>query len=152
LTAIHLGTPVLFSVNGLGDRRFTGRIDRINPSVDPATRQVRIRVSIPNSGHALVSGLYAQGRVSTIVKVGVSAPAAAVDLAGSAPVVRRLHGGKVDVLEVQLGVRDDLAGRVELIGAVAAGDTLLLGSAQALSSGTPVQVMLPDAGARRQGP
>jgi RND family efflux transporter MFP subunit len=149
LTAIHLGTAVLFSVNGLGDRRFTGRIDRINPSVDPATRQVRIRVSIPNSGHALVSGLYAQGRVSTVVKVGVSAPVAAVDLTGSAPLVRVLRDGKVDVREVRIGVRDDLAGRVELIGAVAAGDTLLLGSAQALSAGTLVQVMHADTGAAR---
>ncbi|MGB7212248.1 MAG: efflux RND transporter periplasmic adaptor subunit [Gemmatimonadales bacterium] len=152
LTAIHLGTPVDFSVNGLGDRQFIGRIDRINPSVDPATRQVRIRVSIPNSGHALVSGLYAQGRVSTVVRIGVSAPVAAVDLTGAAPVVRRLHDGKVEIIEVRLGVRDDLAGRVELLGPIAAGDTLLLGSAQALSAGTPVQVMLPDAGARRQAP
>ena len=150
LTAIHLGTAVLFSVNGLGDRRFTGRIDRINPSVDPATRQVRIRVSIPNSGHALVSGLYAQGRVSTVVKVGVSAPVAAVDLTGSAPLVRVLRGGKVDAREVRIGVRDDLAGRVELIGPVAVGDTLLLGSAQALSTGTAVQVMLADTGASRR--
>lgn len=149
LTAIHVGTPVLFSVNGLGDRRFTGRIDRINPAVDPATRQVRIRVSIPNTGHALVSGLYAQGRVSTVAKVGVSAPAAAVDLTGSAPVVRLLRGGKVAVLDVRIGVRDDLAGRVELIGPVAAGDTLLLGSAQALSAGTAVQVMQGDTGAVR---
>jgi hypothetical protein len=117
--------------------------------VDPATRQVRIRVSIPNSGHALGSGLYAQGRVSTVVKVGVSAPVAAVDLTGSAPLVRVLRDGKVDVREVRIGVRDDLAGRVELIGAVAAGDTLLLGSAQALSAGTLVQVMHADTGAAR---
>ena len=150
LSAIHLGTPVSFSVNGLGSRRFLGRIDRINPAVDPATRQVRIRVSIPNSGHALVAGLYAQGRVSTVSKVGLSAPAAAVDLTGSSPVVRRLKQGKIEVIPVQIGVRDDLAGRVELVGPLAVGDTLLLGSVQGLATGAEVKVMLTDTGARRR--
>lgn len=150
LRAIHLGTPVLFSVSGLGDQRFTGRIDRINPAVDPVTRQVRIRVSIPNSKHALVSGLYAEGRVSTVTTVGISAPPAAVDLTGAAPLVRRLRAGKVEVLEVRIGVRDDLAGRVELLGPLAAGDTLLLGSAEGLSAGTQVRVLPADPGAPRR--
>ncbi|MFI5235017.1 MAG: efflux RND transporter periplasmic adaptor subunit [Gemmatimonadales bacterium] len=144
LTALHLGTAVSFTVSGLGDRRFTGRIDRINPSVDPATRQVRLRVSIPNAGHALVSGLYAQGRVGTVARVGLAVPASAVDLTGPSPTVRRLQGGRVSVVPVQLGVRDDVVGRVEIIGAVAAGDTLLLGSAQGLVAGTRVRMMLTD--------
>ena len=53
-----------FKVSGL-DRQFTGRIDRINPVVDPATRQVRIYVAIPNPEQALVAGLFAEGRVAT---------------------------------------------------------------------------------------
>ena len=147
LAAIHVGTPVNFTVSGLGDRRFNGRIDRVNPAVDPATRQVRIRVSIPNSGHALVSGLFAQGRVGTVVKVGLGAPPSVVDLTGAAPLVRRVRHGVVEVIPVQIGVHDDLAGRVELLGPLSVGDTLLLGSAQGLAAGSAVRVLGADTGA-----
>jgi RND family efflux transporter MFP subunit len=146
LSAIHVGTPVSFTVSGLGDRRFNGRIDRVNPAVDPVTRQVRIRVSIPNGGHALVAGLFAQGRVGTVIRPALSAPPGVVDLTGAVPVVRRVRHGVVEVVPVQVGVRDDVAGRVELIGPLAAGDTLLLGSAEGLLAGTPVRVLGADTG------
>lgn len=150
LAALRIGTPVTFTVSGLGDRRFAGRVDRINPAVDPATRQVRVRVSIPNGTHALVAGLYAQGRVSTVATLGLAVPADAVDQTGPAPVVRRLRHGQVEVVPVSLGVRDELAARVEIRGAVAAGDTLLLGSAQGLAAGTAVRVAQADTGAARR--
>ncbi len=57
---LKVGTPVEFGVSGF-DRRFTGKIERINPAVDPATRQVRIYVSIPNSEEALVVGAVRRG-------------------------------------------------------------------------------------------
>jgi hypothetical protein len=47
-------------------------------------------------------------------------------------------------------VRDELAARVEIRGAVAAGDTLLLGSAQGLAAGTAVRVAQADTGAARR--
>ena len=48
LSSLKVGTPVIFTVNGYGTQTFTGRIDRINPTADPATRQVRVYVTIPN--------------------------------------------------------------------------------------------------------
>ena len=58
LSAVHVGAPVDFSVNGYPGRAFTGRITRINPVADPATRQVRIIASLPNaSGVGWPSGV-----------------------------------------------------------------------------------------------
>ena len=136
---LKVGTPVEFTVSGY-DRRFTGRIERINPAVDPATRQVRIYVAIPNAGEALVSGLYAEGRVATDARKAVAVPTAAVDRRGTAPVIHRLKGGKVEVMPVQLGVRDEAAELVEIHSGVAEGDTVLLGTAQGVAQGTPVRV------------
>lgn len=136
---LKVGTPVEFSVSGY-DRRFTGRIERINPAVDPATRQARIYVSIPNSGEVLVSGLYAEGRVATDTRRAVAVPISAVDRRGTAPVIHRLKGGKVEVLPVQLGVRDESAELVEIHAGLAGGDTVLLGTAQGIAQGTPVRV------------
>ena len=59
---LKVGMPVEFEVSGY-DRRFTGRIERINPAVDQTTGQVRIYVAIPNERESLVAGVFAEGRV-----------------------------------------------------------------------------------------
>ena len=78
---LRQGTEVEFSVTGV-DRRITGRIDRINPVVDSATRQVRIYVAIPNPDQTLVAGLFAEGRVATDTKRAVAVPITAIDSRG----------------------------------------------------------------------
>jgi membrane fusion protein (multidrug efflux system) len=65
---------------------------------------------------------------------------AALDTRALRPSVLRVRHGAVERVDVGLGVRDDLAERVEITSGVAAGDTLLLGQAQALSPGSVVRV------------
>lgn len=136
---LKVGSPVEFSVSGY-DRPFKGRIERINPAVDPATRQVRIYVVIPNAEQSLVSGLYAEGRVATDARRTVAVPTSAVDRRGTAPVIHRLKGGKVEVVPVRLGVRDEATELVEILSGVSPGDTVLLGSAQGVTEGAPVRI------------
>lgn len=136
---LKVGVPVEFNVSGY-DRRFSGRIERINPAVDPATRQVRIYVVIPNAEQSLVGGLYAEGRVATDARRAVSVPVSAVDRRGTAPVIHRLKGGKVEVVPVRLGVRDEATELVEIQSGITPGDTVLLGSAQGVTEGAAVRV------------
>ena len=136
---LKVGTPVEFGVSGF-DRRFRGRIERINPAVDPSTRQVRIYVAIPNAEQSLAAGLFAEGRVATDARRAIAVPTSAVDRRGTSPVIHRVKGGKVDVVPVQLGVQDEAAELVEVAAGIAQGDTVLLGSAQAITEGTPVRV------------
>ena len=143
LAAVHVGAPVRFAVAGYSGRTFTGRIDRINPAADPATRQVRIYVSIPNDDSRLVAGLFAQGRVTTETRTALLAPISAVDQRGVSPAVMRIRGGKVERVVVQLGIRDDAAGDYEIVAGLSPGDTLLLGAAQGITPGTPVRVLPP---------
>ena len=140
LGAIHVGSTVSFSVNGFAGRTFEGKIQRINPAVDPATGQVRIYVSIPNVKATLVSGLFAQGRVATESRDALAVPVTAVDVRGTAPAVLRLRESRVQRVTVATGLRDDVAERIEITSGLAAGDTVLLGSAQGLSDGTVVRV------------
>jgi RND family efflux transporter MFP subunit len=139
LGRLRQGSSVEFGVAGF-DRQFIGRIERINPAVDPATRQVRIYVSVPNPGQSLVAGLFAEGRVATDTRRAVAVPILAVDRRGTAPVIHRVKGGKVDVVPVQLGVSDEAAELVEVAAGLAQGDTVLLGSAQGVTPGTAVRV------------
>jgi multidrug efflux pump subunit AcrA (membrane-fusion protein) len=128
------------------DRRITGRIERINPVVDPSTRQVRIYVAIPNRDQALVAGLFAEGRVATDTKRAVAVPLTAIDSRGNSPTVHLLKAGRVTETPVQLGVRDEAAELVEVVAGVADGDTLLLGSAQGVTRGSRVRVLQEEAG------
>jgi RND family efflux transporter MFP subunit len=141
ISAVKAGAPVQFSVNGYPDRTFTGHIDRINPAADPATRQVRIYVSIPNAKSALVAGLFAQGRVASETRKGLIVPMTAVDQRGVTPVAMRVSRGKVEKVPVQLGLRDPATQKVEITAGLNPGDTLLLGAAQGITPGTPVRVL-----------
>jgi len=140
---VRVGMPVDFTVNGYPNRHFTGRIIRVNPIADPTTRQVKILASIPNVGNTLVGGLYAEGRVSSESHTAPMVPIAAVDERGLRPTVVRLKNGKVEKVEVALGIRDQAAETVEITSGLAPGDTVLLGAARGISPGTPVKVSAP---------
>ena len=137
---LERGAPVEFSVSGYPGRTFTGRVDRINPSADPATRQVRVYVSIPNTEQRLVAGLYAEGRIGTAVRKTLVAPTSAVDQRGVTPFVLRIKAGNVEQAAVTLGARDDAGDALELRSGVTAGDTLLRSTATGVLPGTAVTV------------
>jgi membrane fusion protein (multidrug efflux system) len=143
LVSIKVGLPVEFTVSGY-DRRFTGQVTRVNPSADPATRQVRIIATIPNTGRALVGGLFAEGRVATETRKAPVVPIGAVDERGVRPSVMRIKGGRVERVEIELGLRDTQTETVEVKSGIIAGDTLLLGTARGLTAGTPVKVSTPN--------
>lgn len=140
---IKIGLPVEFNVSGYEGRHFSGRVTRVNPSADPATRQVRILATLPNTGATLVSGLFAEGRVATEIRTAAVIPLTAVDERGVRPSVMRIKNGKVEKVEVELGLRDDQTETVEVRSGVVANDTLLLGTARGLTPGTPVKVSVP---------
>jgi membrane fusion protein (multidrug efflux system) len=144
LGRLRVGTPVEFTVGGM-ERRITGRIERVNPVVDPTTRQVRIYVAIPNSDQALAAGLFAEGRVATDTRRAVAVPVTAVDSRGTTPTLHLLRQGRVAEVPVQLGVRDETAELVEVLAGVAEGDTVLLGSAQGVTPGSRIQVLQQEA-------
>lgn len=143
LAAIRVGLPVEFSVAGYGARSFRGRVTRINPIADPATRQVRIIATIPNAGSALVAGLFAEGRVASETRTAPLVPAAAVDERGVRPAVMRIRGGLVEKVEIVLGLVDHQTELVEVRSGLAPGDTVLLGTARGITPGTPVRVSTP---------
>jgi RND family efflux transporter MFP subunit len=140
LREIKVGAPVNFTVNGYAGQLFAGQVERINPTVDPATRQVRLYVRIPNAGRALVAGLFAEGRVAAVTRSGVVVPRAAVDARGLRPTVTVLKDGRIHKMEVELGLEDAATERVEILKGVAPGDTVVLGAAQGITENTPARV------------
>ena len=144
LPELRIGAPVSFAVRGY-EQQFEGRIERIAPQTDAATRQLPIYVSIPNSAGRLVGGLFAEGRVLTASASGVVVPANAVNVSGDKPWVARVANNKVERVNVTLGLRDPRTERVQVVSGLSEGDTLLRGAAQGIAPGTLVQVSVPSA-------
>ncbi len=146
--SIRVGAPVMFSVNGYPGRAFEGKVTRINPTADPLTRQVRIYATVPNGNGRLVGGLFANGSVSSETRVGLMVPEKALDQSGVGKFVMRLKGGKVEKVEVIVGLHDVSTESFEITKGLTAGDTVLLAQAQGISVGTQVRVSAPKDSAR----
>ncbi len=144
LASAQVGTPVQFSVNGDSAQTFEGRIARVNPAVDSVTRQVVIHVTVPNDNRALAAGLFAQGRVVVHVVRDLAVPLSALDPKSATPEVRRVRGGRTERVGVTLGIRDDLAERVEVTRGLSPGDTVLVGASLDIPAGSMVRITHPD--------
>jgi RND family efflux transporter MFP subunit len=140
LARVRVGAPVEFVVTGYAGRVFEGRVSRVNPTVDPGTRQVTVYVSIPNSEGRLVGGLYAEGRVATESSTGLVVPLDAVDFNATPNTVLRIRASRVEHVNVQVGLRDDYLERVQIVSGLMRGDTVLLGAARGITPGTPVRI------------
>jgi RND family efflux transporter MFP subunit len=140
LGQLKVGSPVAFNVTGYANRTFRGLISRINPAADPNTRQVRVYAELPNTGNDLVAGLYAEGRVESESREGLTVPTGAIDRRMAKPAVMLVRDGKVARVDVEIGLQDDREQRVEIRRGVQAGDVVLLGAAQEIQPGTPVRL------------
>ena len=134
------GAPVEFTVAGYPGRPFSGTLDRVNPTADPATRQVRVYATLPNTDQGLVAGLFAEGRVGTDRRKTLLVPLSAVDQRGVTPTVLVIRGGKAEQQGVELGVREAATERIEVRAGLQSGDTVLIGAATAIVPGTAVRV------------
>lgn len=109
------GMPVELSVDGFAERRFNGRIDRINPATEPGTRAIIVYVSLPNPDAALRSGMFATGRIALAASAPApTLPAIAVRSEAGQSYVWTIDKGKLARRIVITGRRDDANGRVEI--------------------------------------
>ncbi|HXR57660.1 MAG TPA: efflux RND transporter periplasmic adaptor subunit [Casimicrobiaceae bacterium] len=135
------GMPVELRVDGFGERRFEGRIDRINPSTEPGTRAIIVYVSLPNPDAALRNGMFATGRIA----LAASAPAAtlpmtAVRSEAGQSYVWTIDKGKLARRIVMTGRRDETNARVEIKTALPTETPVLAARFDNLKDGAPALV------------
>ena len=140
LGMVRVGSPVTLTVTGYQNRMFAGRVERVNPAADPTTRQVPIFITIQNTDGQLVAGLFAEGRVAPTTGPALLVPGAAVDRSGDSPTVVRLVGGHIERRPVQTGRQDRDGSIIEVRSGLTLGDTVLLGVARSLPTGTAARV------------
>jgi len=141
---LRIGMPVEFSVDGFGERRFTGRVERINPSTEAGTRAILVYVGLPNSDATLRAGMFATGRIALAASAPApTLPATAVRTEAGQSYVWAIDNGKLVRRIVLLGRRDEASGRVEIKTALAANVPVLASKFDNLKDGLPALVKAP---------
>ena len=149
---IRPGMTVSLTVDGFGERKFTGRIERIAPSTEIGTRAILVFVGIPNADAALRGGMFATGRIALSAGEAVaSLPVSAVRNEGGQTFVWAIEDGKLAKRAVAVGRRDEEAGRVELKSALPTTLKVLAARFENLKEGAPALVKAPVSPAPRQG-
>jgi len=139
------GMTVDLAVDGFPDRKFTGRIERINPATEAGTRAILVFVGIPNPSLTLRGGMFATGRIALAAGGPVpTLPATAVRTEAGQTYVWTISDGKLAKKTVLVGRRDDDAGRVELKTALPANMKVLAAKFDNLKEGAPALVRAPD--------
>lgn len=141
---VGIGKSVELVIDGFGERRFTGRVGRINPSTEPGTRSILVYVGIPNPDRSLRGGMFATGRIALAAGTPVATlPATAVRTEGGQAFVWTLEDGKLVKRNVVTGARDDAAGHIEIRTVLPAGVPVLGAHFDNLKDGAPAIVKAP---------
>ena len=142
---LKVGMTVDLVVDGFSDRKFTGRIQRINPSTEAGTRAILVFVGIPNAAQDLRGGMFATGRIALTAGAPVpTLPATAVRTEAGVSYVWTIQDGKLAKKTVLVGRRDDDAGRVELKTELPPNTPVLSAKFDNLKDGAPALVRAAD--------
>ncbi len=68
LETLKVGQPLVAKIDTYQGQSFNGEISAINPKVDPSTRNVQVRATLPNPERKLLPGMYAT------IDISVGAP------------------------------------------------------------------------------
>jgi membrane fusion protein, multidrug efflux system len=148
--ALRTGQVVHFVADG---RRFDGRVARVNPTIDPATRAVTVYVQVPNPGGTIRGGTFATGRVvsRTLSNVlGVPTSALRQSPEDGKPFVYRIDGKTINIAPVQMGAVDERLGVAQVTDGLQAGERVIVGNVGTLGRGMQVTIAGQEPGGRRR--
>jgi membrane fusion protein, multidrug efflux system len=138
---LNIGMKVTLAIDGFGERRFTGTIERINPTTEAGTRAILVFIHIPNPDGALRGGMFGTGRVTLASGAPVpTLPAIAIRTEAGQNFVWTIEGGKLARRIVTVGKRDDAVGRVEVKTTLPQGVPILAAPFDNLKIGAPALV------------
>jgi len=141
---LAVGMTVELSVDGFGERKFAGRIARINPSTEPGTRAILVYVALRNPDAALRSGMFANGRVALAASEPIaSLPQAAVRTEAGQSFIWVIVDGKLARRIVTIGRRDEAAGLIEIRSPLPKSLPVLATRFENLKEGSPALVKAP---------
>jgi RND family efflux transporter MFP subunit len=134
---VRLNQEVQVTVEG-DTTRYPGRVARVSPAIDEASRTLMVEAEIPNRDGVLRPGSFANASIiSSDADTAVIVPTSALVTFAGVDKVLSIKDGKVIEKRVTLGRRD--AERLEIVSGLAAGEMVITRPGN-LVEGTPVRV------------
>jgi RND family efflux transporter MFP subunit len=147
---IAVGARADVEIEGLSERSFAGRVERINPSAEPGSRTINVYVSLANENALLRAGMFARVRLQVRQDREVPAlPLSAIQNDGGQAVVWLIADGRLARRAVTLGRRDERAQMVEIVGGVSAADQVIATKFDNLRDGLAARIVSGAAGAAK---
>lgn len=144
VASIRPGLPADLVVQDLGGRSFRGTVVRTAGAVDPSTRTLLVEVDVPNTGRVLLSGMYAQIRITLQrVDAPLVIPSTALVARSSGPQVIELipaDSGTATVRFQDVQVARDYGSTLEIISGLTDGALVATIGSQILIEGQTVRI------------
>ncbi|MHB8837617.1 MAG: efflux RND transporter periplasmic adaptor subunit [Gemmatimonadaceae bacterium] len=134
-------------------KSFTGRVARVSPTIDPASRSVTAYLQISNANGELKGNTFSSGQIiaQTLQNVMVvPQPAIRIGQDGK-PYVYRITGGELEQAPVSVGVTDEARSLVEVKEGLQLGDQVVVGNVGTLGRGMKAQIIGNERGATPGG-
>jgi RND family efflux transporter MFP subunit len=148
---VPTGTRAAVEVDAFPGEKFAGRVSRVAPVFDPATRTAEMEIEVPNPGFRLKPGMYARvyltvdtranaltipraalvdldGKSGVFVAVGPQAPKPAATSSAGQPAALTAK-----FMPVEVGIRD--GEHIEITGGLSEGSRVITTGAGALKDG-----------------
>ena len=136
---IHNGQRVQLLVDAYPDQTFIGKVSRISPAVNTATRAFPFEALVPNRDARLKPGTFARVHIeSNKVDNVLTLPYATMQYRYGVNRVFVVEGDKLAMRELKVG--DRLGDRIEIISGVKAGEQVAATDVDKLADGTKVSI------------
>ncbi len=138
IAKIKPGMPASVQIEGLAERSFPGRVERINPAAEPGTRSIHVYVSLANEGSLLKAGMFARVRLTMAAEREASTlPVSAVRGEGQQSYVWLVAGNRLERRPVTVGTHDERAHLIEILSGLAPDDNVIATKFDNLQHGQP---------------
>ena len=136
---IKIGQSVELHVDAYPDKTITGKVSRISPAVNTATRAFSFEALVPNDDALLKPGTFARvhvasGKIDQVLTLSYSA----LQYRYGVNRVFVVNGDRLTARELKIGER--LGDRIEIVGGVKAGETIAVSDVEKLVDGAKVSV------------
>jgi len=137
--AVEAAKTVSFTADALPGETFTAQISALNPAIDVNGRALQVRALFDNAQGKLRPGLLVRVTVKGPEREAVMVPESAIVQRAKGAMIYTFADGTVTEVKVKLGKR--VAGKVEVLDGLKAGDTVVTAGNAQLSNGAKVEVV-----------
>lgn len=152
LTAVREGQPIEAKAAAYPDQSFAGRIESIDPVINPQTRAATVRAIMPNPGRKLMPGMLLTVSIVSAARQSLAVPELAIVGEGERSFVFVVDKGVAKRVPVETGVRDGQ--KIEIRSGLRPGQQVVTEGVVKISDGQKVKLAGrggPPAGGGSQG-